>query len=452
MLPEVFTPFLQASPLSVIARATLQHAFSAQTLDALFEAHAERQYTHELLFSTLVALGYDVVFRTQRSVHDAYQARRHEIAVSAKAVYDKLNRLELGVSEALVCQTADRLRAVVTALKGTTAPLLAGYRVKVLDGNHLAGTEHRPRPLRSTRAAPLPGVTLVVREAATGLVTAVVCCEDAYTQERALVERVLPRVAARDVWIADRNFCTGNFLWAVVARKAFFLVRQHRSTLTVIAQRARRRSGRTATGVVYQQRVQVRDGQGRQRWLRRVILVLDRPTRGGDTELHLLTNLPVRVGAVPVAELYRQRWTIENAFGELTTMLRCEIDTLAYPKAALFCFCLALLAYNVIAVVRAALRAAHGVAAAEQVATYYLAGEIGRVYAGMMIALPPAVWEVFAGQTAPRLAATLKQLAATADLQRYARHPRGPQKPPPRRTSGAIQHHVSTYRVLRANK
>lgn len=35
-------------------------------------------------------------------------------------------------------------------------------------------------------------------------------------------------------------------------------------------------------------------------------------------------------------EMYRQRWTIEGVFQQLTEDLHCEIDTLGYPKAALF--------------------------------------------------------------------------------------------------------------------
>src|SRR5262245_62160973 len=80
----------------------------------------------------------------------------------------------------------------------------------------------------------------------------------------------------------------------------------------------------------------------------------------------ILTNLPARVRAKAVARLYQKRWTIEGAFQELTVALKCEVNTLAYPKAALFGFCVALLAFNVLAVVKAALRAAHGVAPIEE--------------------------------------------------------------------------------------
>jgi len=51
---------------------------------------------------------------------------------------------------------------------------------------------------------------------------------------------------------------------------------------------------------------------------------------------------------------------VEGAFQTLTDVLRCEIETLGYPRAALFSFAMAVLAYNTYAVVKASLRAAHG--------------------------------------------------------------------------------------------
>jgi IS4 transposase len=38
---------------------------------------------------------------------------------------------------------------------------------------------------------------------------------------------------------------------------------------------------------------------------------LNEPTRNGETEIHVLTNLPKTIFARRVAELYQKRWTIE---------------------------------------------------------------------------------------------------------------------------------------------
>ena len=89
--------------------------------------------------------------------------------------------------------------------------------------------------------------------------------------------------------------------------------------------------------------------------LRRITLLLKEPTRDGDTELHLLSNVPAaEARAGKLAVVYGKRWSIETAFFEITTTLSCEIQTLGYPKAALFAFCLALVAYNAVSVIKAA--------------------------------------------------------------------------------------------------
>src|SRR4029078_3913403 len=97
-------------------------------------------------------------------------------------------------------------------------------------------------------------------------------------------------------------------------------------------------------------------------------------TRDGETELHMLTNLPeTEAPAALISALHADRWTIETAFHHLTVDLACEVDTLGYPKAAVFGFCVALVAYNVVALVKGALRAAHGAEYVEdQLSMYYL--------------------------------------------------------------------------------
>ena len=154
--------------------------------------------------------------------------------------------------------------------------------------------------------------------------------------------------------------------------------------------------------------------------MRRILVKLYEPTQDGDTEVYLLTNLPQRAaGARKVAELYLGRWTVENAFQELEQAFHSEIATLAYPKAALLSFCVALLTYNVISVVKSALAAVHGEAAERKTLSgYYLAGEIATMYQGMMVAVPPPKWRRFADLTPVQLARVLKQLAAEVGVDR----------------------------------
>ncbi|MDF5733992.1 MAG: hypothetical protein PUP92_39990 [Rhizonema sp. PD38] len=66
------------------------------------------------------------------------------------------------------------------------------------------------------------------------------------------------------------------------------------------------------------------------------------------------------------------------------------MNTLGYPKVALFTFCIALVAYNVLSTVQATLRSVYGNEKIEaEISSYYLADEIKGTYRGMMIAIPP---------------------------------------------------------------
>ena len=85
---------------------------------------------------------------------------------------------------------------------------------------------------------------------------------------------------------------------------------------------------------------------------------------------------------------------------------------------------------------------------AEEVSVYYLANEVRRVYAGMMIALPPEAWAEFATYSPQRLARWLRETAAGMDRRAYKKHPRGPKKPKGKKHSGYEQKHMAVAKVL----
>jgi len=450
ILGDVFERFAQDSPLSVMARGVMENALSPKLVDELFEDVADQQYTKRLLFSSIVDLMSLVVCRIQPAVHAAYQAHAETLDATVQAVYGKLDRTEPALSAALVRAIATRLAPVIDAMGGARPPLLPGYHVRILDGNHLAGTEPRIKELRTIGAGALPGQALVVLDPRLMLATDVILCEDGHAQERSLLGQVLGLVRAQDLWIDDRNFCTTNFLFGIAGREAFFVVRQHAATLHWEFVGKRRACGRTDTGRVFEQTIRATNDTGEVLILRRITVVLDKPTRDRETEIHLLTNLPAKdARAKVIAALYRKRWLIETAFAELESTLNGEVNTLGYPKAALLAFCVALVAYNVLSTLKAALRSVHGEeVVAEDVSGYYVADEIKRVHDGMMIAIPEDEWVVFHDLTPVELAGVLVELAAAVRLPKYQRHPRGPKKPQPKKQSGAKLKHVSTAKIL----
>jgi IS4 transposase len=451
MLFEVILDrFCEQTPFAVMLRASLEYLFSSRRLDELFEREAVDQYTRHLTFSALTDLFCEVVLRVRPSVRKAYQSV--ELPVSLRAVYDKLAHVETATAEALVRQIAADAAAVIAQLEDASRPdAIAGLHLKTVDGCYPAGTDHRLLELRGDGSAALPGMSVVLRDDRTGLLTDVVLRQDAYTNERALSEQILAWLDADDLIMGDRNYCTARLLSGVVLRQAFFLFRHHKS-LHLHALGKRKRVGKTKTGVVYQSGVRL--GEGPNALVCRCVVVeLFEPTRDGDTQLVLLSNVPAkRARAKDLAELYHRRWRLETTFQELTVLLRCEVNTLAYPKAALFGFAVALAAYNVYALLSAAVAAQHGrQKAEEELSLHAVVEEVSSIKRGMETALPDEVWQRFARMSAAEFASWLHQTAARIDWPRYQKSKRGPKKPVKlKRTKRGA--HRSTARLLAERK
>lgn len=451
VLDEMLERFAKESPLPVMARGILEWALAAEKLDALFEETAQRQYLKELAFSTVVDLMAMVVAKTRKSMHAAYQARKESMQVAVKSVYNKLNLLEPAVSMELVRRMAASFDEAIREMGGELPSQFPGYRVRIVDGNHLAATEHRLHELRTCRGGPLPGQALVVLDPQTRLMRKIYLCEDGHAQERLILLDLIGDLQPGELWIGDRNFCTAVFMVEIANRKSCFLIREHAANAPSEPLEPPRAAGHCDSGQVFEQRIRILSADGPLE-ARRVILKLTSATTDGEQEIRLLTNLPDAFAAAEIAEGYRNRWTIEGAFNELTLCLRSEINTLGYPRAALFGFSVGVVLFNALSVVKASLRVAHGVEKIEQnLSTYYVADEISGVWRGMQIAIPAACWtDAFGDLSVPQLAKILVRLAHAVKLPHYQKHKRGPKKPPPKRQGSSP--HVSTQRILNERK
>ena len=278
-----------------------------------------------------------------------------------------------------------------------------------------------------------------------------------------LLEEMLDEGAPGDLWIGDRNFSVAWWFLKLSQRGACFLIRQHTTAVHTEPLNNFVTIGRTATGEVQERSVRVveMDGRGRQRRaepghpremeLRQVRVLLNEPTQDGHTEILLLTNVPAGDGdALLLSQLYLKRWTIENGFQTMTEVLRCEINTLAYPKAALLGFCVALVGYNVLAAVRSALRSEHGREKVEkEVSSYHVMCEVRETHRGMAIALPPETWAQFRGLSLGEFVELLREVASQANLRKYPLSHRSKPKPEGTRSrKNKPGEHMATARLL----
>ena len=132
--------------------------------------------------------------------------------------------------------------------------------------------------------------------------------------------------------------------------------------------------------------------------------------------------------------------------------MNCEIKPLCYPKAALFCFASALMAYNAFAIVKGVVAAEHGRVESEMLSHYYIALEICEATDGMLVMLPEVRWEELEVISTTDFAAEIGAIVSGIDLSRYRKSVRGPKKRPPKRTNKRKSVHVSTKRILDKRK
>ena len=448
---EVLERFGKHSPITVMARLAMQRALDPRWIDEVFETESQSQYTRELLFSTAVEVMSLVVAGLRPSVHAV--AKSMDLPVSVQALYDKLKHAEPQVIRALVSGSAQRLTPVVCELLRRPTRMVKGFRLRIVDGNHLPASQKRLKELREVRGAALPGQSLVVYDPDLELVMDVLPCEDAHTQERMLMKELIATAVKGELWLADRNFCTRPVLCGLIERESNFLIREHAINPNPTEVSKLKRIGRIETGVVYEQMVSIEDDAENTHQLRRIELHLDQPTEDGDRVIRLLTNLPKSLKAKQLARLYRRRWRIENLFQRLESVLHSEVSTLGVPGAALLAFGVALLTYNVLALLQRAVRVKHARTLDEaqmELSTYYIAVEIRAHYAGMLIAVAAATWEAYESLTDRQFAGLLLKLAANVDPKRFCSHPRKPKivKKKGYVSKRTVCSHVATARLL----
>jgi hypothetical protein len=282
MMDAIFERFVAGTPITVMAQLGLERVLDPAWLEQMFDEHTQgRQYERELLFSTVVDIVALVALGLQPSVHAAARSREG-LHVSLSALYDKLNHTAPALGRALVKQSAERLESVVEQFRAKQPGVCPEYRVRIVDGNCLAPSEKRLKPLRKLRTAALPGRSLVVYDPDLCLVIDVLPSEDGHAGERALMVSLLPNARPGELWIADRAFCTYNIIASWEKQGACYLVRQHSANAKVTACDVPVEQGKTDSGTVLEHLVDCQGPEGTIR-LRRIELRLNTPTEDGET-------------------------------------------------------------------------------------------------------------------------------------------------------------------------
>ena len=151
---DIFERFVEDAPVCVMVQALMENALSP-TSRCPVRWRAELQYTRELLFSDIVSLMSLVVCGIRPSINSAYKKMAPVLGVTEE-VYDQVDGVEDDHAPALVRHSASARPAIIDELGSRNELWLEDYRVKILDGNHLPGTEHRLKPSGSPAPGPCP--------------------------------------------------------------------------------------------------------------------------------------------------------------------------------------------------------------------------------------------------------------------------------------------------------
>ncbi|MCA9135603.1 MAG: transposase [Planctomycetales bacterium] len=442
---SVLAKFLKQCPFAVLTQSVIRGLMRSE-FDAVFEENRSQQYEKKLIFSTVAMAVADVTLRFADNFRQAHTKHKEKLRVSLTSFYNKINAIELQTSEAIVARSAKRAADLQDQLNFVPYQVLEGYNVYALDGNHLQESEKRLKPLRMLHDAPLAGTIVARFDLQRQLFDRAYLLEDAHAQECTTLDRVLDDLNEGDLLLADRHYCILNFLRKANDNSVCFVIRQHGRFKGVLVGK-RRRIGRTETGVVFEQQIKTSDAADAL-VMRRITVELDEPTRDGDTVIHLLTNLPKAVKATEIADVYRFRWDEETGFYYLTTTLTCEVKSVSEPKAALFLFCMAMMAFNVRQTVFAALYAEHSEELVNDVSHHAISVEVSQYTDGMLVVLDDAFWDRVLGPHMEHGTDRIREISRAIDLSKYRKSKRGPKKKVEKPPRTRKRTHVSTAKIL----
>jgi IS4 transposase len=444
----VFQNFVSARPVAVATQLIARRILDSNLIDQLFRDNAAMQYEQSLLFSSLSHLMLGVTLGKYKSVNAGYKKMSDQLGVSITSIYNKLQRIEPQTSRAFVKYSYEATVAIQREIGSIPRNAISGYALRILDGNHLSGTEHRIKETRALRAAPLPGKSLVVFDPRYECICDFFPIEDGHAQERSALDDVIESLDKKQLWIADRNFCTLKFMYRMASAGSCFLIRHHRN-LEGTEKGKLRRIGKTETAEIFENELVLPSYDGEELTVRRIVCRLFKPTDSGETEIILFSNVPKSdADAIELSHQYIGRWKIEIVFNHITLNLNCEIQTLGYPPAALFCFSLSLIAYNCLGILKSLVAKVHGREDANNLSHHYLVSEIASTTDGLLVAFPEDKWVGIDRLPIAKFLSQLSSVIERMDMRLYRKSIRGPKNPPPKKTGGKRDTHVSTKRLI----
>jgi hypothetical protein len=460
------------SPLDAYARETLQrlpladatlslwaYVLQPTFLAQVFAQYRGRSFEDTLTFARFVDLLGDALLEHEGSGRQSFTRAQEQgtLATSSEAVYGKLRRVPLSLSEGFFTEGTARLRELLppqhlaTALPASVAELT----VIVGDGKTLKRVAKRLLPARGAAGKVYGGKLLVAFLPSQGVAVAMAADPDGEHNECRLVPQVVEQtrqvVSGPRLWVLDRQFCDLVQTARCSEGGDHFLIRYHKKVQfcpdptqpAAVTQDAHGRRVYEEWGWLGA------ETNARRRVVRRLTL-----TRPDDEAVILVTDLldAVRYPAADLLTVYLGRWGIERVFQQITEVFALRRLIGSTPQATVFQAAFCLLLYNMVQVLRGYIATAQPQSClAEEVSAEQLFYDVQRELTAVSVLVPPPM--VVAAYTEERSQEELcRHLHALLDSLWTPRWRKAVNTKPRPKVAKAKQSgaHTSMHRLLQA--
>jgi Transposase DDE domain len=441
MEAEFVREILSRLPLAEAVLSLWRWVADPMFLLSVFARHRGLGYEKESSLGGVVQLIADALLEHQGSGKKSVARGREQGVLRARvqAVYQKLSRIPLGLSEAWLAESTARLRPVYPeTARLPVAPALRDLEVIIVAGKAIKRVAQRLKPLRGRKGGVLGGKALVAVELRSGALVAMATHADGEINEAKLVPALLPQVreqvSGKRLWVADRQFCDLTQPAACAQGDEQFLVRYQPKTPFCPDPVRPMQRGQAAQGRVWEQ------DWG---WLgseqpkpRRFVrgLTLSRP---GEETVMLLTDLldATLFPATDLLDLYLARWSIERVFQQITEVFHLQTLLGTTPQGPVLQFAFCVLLYNMVQVVRAYVATAQA-RPGPTMSTALLFADVQRQLVALTELVPAERSELLFPvlPTEEALRAQLTRLLATIWTNRWLKQPAKKRKAPAPRT------------------
>jgi hypothetical protein len=366
-LPPPAPPFalevLRRLPLAEAFYSLWGYAASDTVLDLFFDRHRGRCYQDKISFRELLAVLADAITRYKGkgrgAILDALE--HHRLSCKVRAVYTKLSRLPLPLSEAFLSALTARLRPLFPAgLYHSRLPAcFDDLTVIVVDGKKIKKAAKRLLPTRGQPGKLFGGKILCAYLPAEGLAVAMAADPDGEANDAKLVPRLLPlareaTVGRPRLWVADRQFADLTQPLRFLEKEGDHVLIRYSKHTSFHTDPARPPvEGKDCQGRSFRQEWGRLGGESqgaRRLYVRRVTLY-----RGaGQEEVSLITDLldEQSYPAEDLLNLYLTRWQIENVFQQITEVFELRQLIGSTPEATVFQASLCLVIHNALQLIR----------------------------------------------------------------------------------------------------